>query len=448
VARQALGRSAATRTFERFEVTHDQVARGQLSKFIMSSKTTPLTSQQIRLLAVLALINFVNFAARQVFIPLIPLLRVHLHVTDAQLGSLQTLLLVVLAIASMPFGFLADRFSRKAIIALGILFWSLATLAGGLVSTFSYFLIARAFVGLGEAAYAPAAQSMISGAFPQERRAIAQSIFASGMLLGGAGGQALGGIIAPHYGWQVALFVVAFAGLLPGIALFWIDEPPRGPRCEVVPIARLLSVPAFVAMIVAGMCITFSSVSLLTWGIDFAVNYKDFSLREASVSLALIALLSLVFGVLMGGWVADQLQKRFNYGRIVAVAAAFLLAAPFLLLAIQSEEKQTVLAGLFIAGFFMSWYHGPVTAVLHDMMPRRAHATSVGVYMFATQLVGGLGPQVVGRISDLHDLQLGLQICVAVMVCGALLMLLVIHFIRRDGLRHPTLDAFHAEPFV
>src|SRR5204863_449755 len=245
----------------------------------MSAKSIPLTGYQIRLLAVLALINFVNFAARQVFVPLIPVLRDNMHVTDAELGSVQTFLLVVLAVGSIPFGFLADRFSRKAIIGTGILFWSVATFAGGLASSFMFFLIARAIVGLGEAAYAPAAQSMISGAFPQERRAFAQSIFASGMLLGGAAGQALGGIIGLRYGWEAALF---------------------------------------------------------------------------------------------------------------------------------------------IAGFFMSWYHGPVTAVLHDMMPRRAHATSVGVYMFATQLVGGLGPQVVGKISDLHDLQLGLQIAVAVMVCGAL----------------------------
>ncbi|OLE48941.1 MAG: hypothetical protein AUG46_01960 [Acidobacteria bacterium 13_1_20CM_3_58_11] len=412
----------------------------------MSTKSIPLTSYQIRLLAVLALINFVNFAARQVFVPLIPLLRDHLHVTDAELGSLQTFLLVVLAVGSVPFGFFADRFSRKAIIAIGILLWSVATLAGGFASTFLFFLIPRAIVGLGEAAYAPAAQSMISGAFPQERRAIAQAIFASGMLLGGAAGQALGGIIGPRYGWQEAFFIVAFAGIVPGIALFWIAEPPRGPRSEVVPIARLLRVPAFVSMIFAGICITFSSVSLLTWGTDFAVSYKDFSLRQASVSLAVIALVSAVSGVLMGGFIADRVQRTFTYGRIIAIATAFLLAAPFLLLAIQSEEKSTVLVGLFVAGFFMSWYHGPVTAVLHDMMPRRAHATCVGVYMFATQLFGGLGPHVVGKISDLHDLQLGLQIAVAVMVFGALLMLLVIHFIRRDGLRHPTLAAFHAEP--
>jgi MFS family permease len=152
-----------------------------------------------------------------------------------------------------------------------------------------------------------------------------------------------------------------------------------------------------------------------------------------------------VLGVLAGGYVADRLQRSFAYGRILAVAAAFLLATPFLLLAIQSEEKSTVLVGFFIASFFMSWYHGPVTAVLHDMMPRRAHATSIGVYMFATQLLGGLGPHVVGKISDLRDLQLGLQIAVGVMVFGALLLFLVIHFIRRDGIRHPILEAFRAE---
>lgn len=412
----------------------------------MTTKSTPLNSYQIRLLAVLALINFVNFAARQAVIPLIPLLRDHLHATDAQLGSLQTWLLVVLAAASIPFGFLADRFSRKAIIAVGIVCWSVASFAGGLFSTFLYFLIARALVGLGEAAYAPAAQSMISGTFPLERRAFAQAVFAAGMLLGGASGLALGGMIGPRYGWQAALFVVAVFGIFPGLALFGLEEPPRGPRSEVVPILRLLSVPAFVSMIAAGICITFSSVSLISWGVDFAVNYKDFSLRQASVSLSLITLFSLVLGVLAGGYVADRLHRSFVYGRILAVAAAFLLAAPFLLLAIQSEEKSTVLVGLFVAGFFMSWYHGPVTAVLHDMMPRRAHATSVGVYMFATQLLGGLGPNVVGRISDLHDLQLGLQIAVGVMVFGALLMFLVIHFIRRDGIRHPILDAFHVEP--
>ena len=73
------------------------------------------------------------------------------------------------------------------------------------------------------------------------------------------------------------------------------------------------------------------------------------------------------------------------------IATAFLLAAPFLLLAIQSDEKWIVLVGFFVSGYFMSWYHGPVTAVIHDLTPQRAHATAIGIYMFVTQLLGALG---------------------------------------------------------
>jgi len=412
----------------------------------MASNTTPLSSYQIRLLAVLALINFVNFADRTVVVPLLPLLRQQMNLTDSQLGSLQSGLLVILALASWPCGFFADRLSRTKIIVAGIVVWSLATVACGFATSFLLLLVARSLIGVGEAAYAPAAQSMISDSFPYQRRANAQAIFASGMLLGGAAGQAFGGLFGEVYGWKFTFIVVGLICMLPGILVVRLPEPPRRPRSEVVPISSLLSVPAYVAMLVAGTCITFSSVSLLTWGIDFARDYKEFSLREAALSLAAIALVSLLLGVLTGGFLADRLQRKYPYGRILIIAAAFLFAAPFVLLAIQTDEKWVFLTALFIGGFFMSWYHGPVTAVLHDLTPQRAHATSIGVYMFVTQLLGALGPQLVGKISDASDLQLGLQVAVAVMVFGSLLMFLVIYFVRRDGLHHPRLAAFHAEP--
>jgi MFS family permease len=419
----------------------------------MASRSIPFTYAQARLLAVLALINFVNFADRQVLNPLVPLLRQHFNVTDAQLGSLQTGLLVVLALASIPSGYFADRFSQPKIIAIGVLFWSLASVASGLATTFSMLFVARAMVGVGEAAYAPAAQSMISDSFSFANRALAQAIFASGMLLGGAAGLALGGIMGVHHGWQHAFIIVGLVGLLPGLVSLKLKEPPRRQRLEIVSphelvrvVIGLLRVPAYAAMIAAGTFVTFSSVSLVTWGVDYAMSYKDFGLREAAVSLSLIALLSLVLGALTGGIIADRLQKRFVYGRVLVIALAFLVAAPFLLLAIQSDEKRVVLTGLFVAGFFMSWYHGPTTAVIHDLTPQRYHATAIGVYMFVTQLLGALGPQLIGRISDVSDLQIGLQAAVAVMVMGSLLMLLVIHFIRRDGLHNSRLAPFRAEP--
>jgi MFS family permease len=212
-----------------------------------------------------------------------------------------------------------------------------------------------------------------------------------------------------------------------------------------VPIFQLLRVPAFLAMIVAGICITFSSVSFVTWGIDYAKSYKDFSTKEASLSLAVIALFSSVLGAISAGYLADRLQKKLIYGRVLIMAFAFLAAAPFLLLAIQADDKRLVLAGFFVSMFFMSWYHGPTTAVIHDLTPQRAHATAIGVYMFATQILGGFGPLFIGKISDMSDLQIGLQAATAVMVFGALLLLLVIYFIRRDGLHHPHLAQFRAE---
>jgi MFS transporter, Spinster family, sphingosine-1-phosphate transporter len=404
-----------------------------------------LQREQVQLLAVLALVNFVNFADRQVLNPLVPLLRQHFNLSDAQLGSLQWVLLVVLALASIPSGYLADRFNEPKIICFGVLFWSLAAIASGLAPSFAFLFIARGLVGIGEAAYAPAAQSLISDSFSRENRATAQSIFAAGMILGGVAGLALGGVMGERHGWQHAFFVVGILGIVPGLTALKLKEPTRRPRSEVVPIGQLLRVPAFVAMIVSGVCITFSSVSFVTWGIDYAKTYKEFSTKEASLSLAVIALLSSVLGALSAGFFADRLQKRVPYGRVLVIALAFLAAAPFLLIAIQTDDKRLVLGGFFVAMFFMSWYHGPTTAVLHDLTPQRAHATAIGVYMFATQLLGALGPLLIGKISDMSDLQIGLQAATAVMVFGALLLLLVIYFIRRDGLHHPCLAQFRAE---
>jgi MFS family permease len=198
-------------------------------------------------------------------------------------------------------------------------------------------------------------------------------------------------------------------------------------------------------MTIAGTCISFSTISFVTWGIDYATSYKDFSLKEAALSLAVIALLSLVLGVLAGGYFADLVQKRLAYGRMLVIAGSLMVAAPFLLLALQSDEKWVVLAGFFVASFFMAWYHGPTTAVLHDLTPQRAHATAIGVYMFVTQIMGALGPLLIGRISDTSDLLVALQAATAVMVFGALLMLVAIYFVKRDGLHHPRLAAFRAE---
>jgi sugar phosphate permease len=238
---------------------------------------------------------------------------------------------------------------------------------------------------------------------------------------------------------------VGLPGLVLGMAALRLAEPARPPRQEVVPLALMLRVPAFVAMCASGTLVTFGSISFITWGAKFAEAEKGYSLREAGVWLGGTLLVAALLGVLTGGTVADYLQRRWVYGRVLTVALAFVVAAPFVLWAIREERAGWALGTFFVAAFLMSWYHGPVTAILHDLMPARAHATSVGVYNLVTQFVGGtLAPVVVGRISDAYGLEHGLQVAVGVMVGGGLLFLSVIYLIQRDGLRHPSLEALRS----
>ena len=399
--------------------------------------------RQLLLLLVLGLINFVNFADRLVIVPLFPVLRDEFSLTDAQLGALQTVLQIVLAVATVPFALLADRVSRRVIIATGVIVWSLASLLSGLAGTYLALLAARALVGIGEAAYAPAAQSLISGEFAPQLRARALAVFAAGMLIGGAAGQALGGLESDSSGWRWAFAIIGIPGLFLGVAALRLDDPPRGPKTELVPVSHLLRVPAYLALIGSGVLVTFATVSFITWGPDYVVRYKDISMRQASVLLACLGLVALVSGALVGGAVADFLQRRMPYGRVIGVALGFLCSGPLLLWGLATDSREQLLVSFGLAAFFMSWYHGPVTAMIHDMMPPRAYATSVGLYMFVTQLAGAFGPSLVGNVSDIFDLQLGLQLAVAVMAAGSLSFLLVIFFIRRHGLRHPALSSYH-----
>ncbi len=402
----------------------------------------------LRLLGVLGLINFINFADRLVIVPLFPRLSDEFSLTDAQLGALQTALQVVLALATIPFALLADRVNRRKVIAAGVAIWSCATFLSGLATSYMALLAARALVGIGEAAYSPAAQSMISGEFPQQLRGRAQSVFAAAMLIGGAAGQTLGSVLGDTASWRWAFAGIGIPGLFLAMAALRVDDPARGPKTEVVPVSHLLRVPAFLALIGSGVLVTFASVSFITWGPDYMVRYKDFSLRQAGLLLGSLGLISLVVGALVGGAMADLLQRRMAYGRVISVAVGFVCAAPLLLWGLAADRRETILVSFSMAGFFMSWYHGPVTAIIHDMMPPRAYASSVGVYMFVTQLAGAFGPSLVGNVSDIFDLQLGLQFAVGVMTAGALCFLLVIFFIKRDGLHHPALSGYRqaAEP--
>ncbi|HEY6292194.1 MAG TPA: MFS transporter [Terriglobia bacterium] len=393
------------------------------------------TSDQKRVLVVLTLINFVNWIDRQIVYPLFPLIKNDFHVSYTQLGWLVAAFSIVHALGSLGLGWLADLTSRKKVISYGIAFWSAATFMSGLAGSFRSLLVCRATVGVGEAAYAPAGNAMISATFPQGVRARVQGFFDLGMFTGGALGLALGAVLAQSVGWRPAFFIVGIPGVLLALSVRGLPEQPQKSSTEKVSIRELARVPAYLFVLASGWFVAFAGYTYVIWGAEFVYRYKGFSLRQAGTLLGSIIVVAGILGVTTGACVADRLAKAFVWGRALTPAIGFLVSAPFIVGAMHASRKLTVL-GLFFAGtFFMTWYHGPVTAVIHDLTPPRAHASAIGFYYFFVNLFATTAASaLVGKVADGYGLLAGMHCAVIAQVVGGLGFLAVIWSIRRHGI--------------
>ena len=201
----------------------------------MNTVTTPApinkkASQQSRrqarsAFAILLTINILNYADRSVLAAIQPKLQTEFHLTNTELGLLSSSFLLIYAIGTLPLGIWADRSVRKNIVALCVGVWSVATTFTGLTQNFIQIFIARSFLGVGEAGYAPASLSLIGDYFSKERRGRVLSLWSIGNLIGTALGLIMGGIIADAFGWRWAFYVVGIPGLLAAFLILRTVEP-------------------------------------------------------------------------------------------------------------------------------------------------------------------------------------------------------------------------------
>ena len=366
------------------------------------------------LLALLVLVNLVNYLDRQLIFPLFPYLKEEFGLTDFRLGLLGTVFIVVHALASLPFGWLADRWSRRKIIGFGVLFWSGATALTGLAQSFRMLLISRSLVGVGESAYAPAGTAMLSDAFPDSLRARVQSIFTLGMFVGGIAGMMLSGVLAAKFGWRPAFFIVAVPGMILAFFCFRIREPQRRHTARPSGAGKLLRNRAFLLTLVSAALVAFAASAFVTWGITFAVRYHGLTVKQASLILGPVSMGGGLLGVGFGGWLADKLQSKFPGGRAVVIAVGFLASAPLLYVGLQSDTRTGFYVAIALATFFLTWYHGPATAIVHDLAPLDLRSAAFGLYMLFIHLVGNAtAPTVIGALADRTSLRTAMMLPVA-----------------------------------
>lgn len=397
----------------------------------------PQTARQrdkVKVLGVLALVNFVNYADRQVLYPLFPLLRREFGLNHLQLGEIAAAFTIVLAVGSLPLGMIADRFSKRMVISAGVMLWSAATFLSGLAGSFRSLLFARALVGVGEAAYTPAGTALISATFPKRVRARVQGVFDVGMFIGGATGIAMGGILAEWVGWRAAFFFVGVPGLLLGLAATRLPKTDRVPEAEDrVRVRELLANKNYALLLASGWFSAFAAYTYITWGPEFVQEYKGFTPRESGVVLGLVVVIAGVLGVLSGATLADRLARRGVWGRAVLVPTGFLIALPFIFLALHSATKTGFIALFGLGTFFLTWYHGPVTATIHDLIPSRGHASALGLYYLVVNLLSiAAAPLVVGKLADATSLIFAIHSALIAQFLGATLFLIVVHRLKRQ----------------
>jgi MFS transporter, Spinster family, sphingosine-1-phosphate transporter len=375
-------------------------------------------------LLILTAINFINYVDRQIIISLGPFIRRDLQLTYTDFGWLITAFMLIHSLTSLPFGMLSDRWVRHKIIAIGVWSWSAATFLCGLATGFSHLLMGRAAVGIGEAAYGPPANSLLSDAFPALERSRILGFFNLGMFLGGAAGLILGGVLGEILGWRACLYLVSLPGFLLGGLAWYLRELPQVVIHQRTPVSALLSNPLLTYVLLGGVITAFSAGALIVWMPQFVTDVRQFRPRDAGLYVGAVGVSGGLLGVVTGSYLADWLYARWPWGRMATIGVGLILSCPFVTLSLYTTNHVAMLTYFFLGIFLMVWYTGPIIAVIHDVVPNDVKATAQALYILLIHLLGDtFSPAIVGKIADLHNLQTALLLPAVINVVAGVIFL-------------------------
>jgi MFS family permease len=274
-------------------------------------------------LFILTIINLVNYLDRYIVAAALPSIQAELKINNTEAGLLGTVFIVVFMLASPLGGYLGDRMPRKYLVAGGVLLWSLATGASGLAATFTALLVARAFIGIGEAGYGAVAPSIISDLYPRTQRTRVLSFFYIAIPVGAAAGYGVGGFLSSEYSWHVAFFAGGVPGLLLAVLAFFMPEPQRGamdgPNAQtkmpfMVGLKGLAGNKAFWATTVGYTLMTFSVGGLAFWMPSYMVKTRGMPESQAGFLFGAVTAVAGLLGTLAGGWLGDKLDRKREGG--------------------------------------------------------------------------------------------------------------------------------------
>lgn len=377
-------------------------------------------------MAILVVAFVLSFIDRIVIALLVEPIKADLAISDFEIGLLQGLAFAIFyALLGIPIGRLADRISRRGIIAAGISLWSLMTAACGLARSFTGLFLARVGVGVGEAALSPAAYSMIADYFPKEKLGRALAVYQSGALFGAGiaflvGGAALR-LLAPYEGhvlpvigvvhvWQLAFFIVGLPGVLIALLMLTVDEPVRRGKIAGeglgMPLRQVFDYMASHSRVLLAIFAGFALLAVpitavLSWAPTYLHRVLGYSRTDAGFVLGTMLLVLAPAAIYSGGWLIDWLRNRGHDGApfIVSIGAALALV-PLSVFATTSADAGLAMALLAPLIFCSCVSQVAAPAVIQVMVPNEMRAQVSAVWMLVMNLVATIfGPTMVGFVT-------------------------------------------------
>jgi MFS family permease len=383
-------------------------------------------------ITVLMLAYTFSFIDRMILSLLVEPIKQDLQISDVQISLLQGLSFALLyTLAGIPIGRLVDSRRRTSIIAIGMTLWCFMTAACALAQRFWHLFLARAGVGVGEAALAPAAFSLIGDLFPPRRRGLAMGVFSSGSSIGAGlaliiGGYAIEMITAsgerslPFLGtlepWRLTFVYVGLPGLLVALMIKFIPEPERkfsSMESGRVAANRSISFREVLShyrrhartITLHHLGISFAamgSYGIMAWVPVMLIRTRGWSVGDVGAAVGLSILVAGTLGVIAGGWLGDRLESRGRgAGRLEAAFISMVLAATGAFMYPLQDSSTMIIAWFLvnILGGFM--VIGCAAAALLEIMPNRMRGQATAVYYFVVSLLGiGAGPTIVAMFTD------------------------------------------------
>jgi len=368
--------------------------------------------------------NMVNQADRAVMGILLPLIKTDLSLSDTAMGVLSGVAFSgVYAVGAFVFGHAADSRSRTRLIALGLVFWSLATAASGLAVDFKSMFWARFFTGLGEASLYPCAISLIATTFPQERRGRAVGIFGAGATFGSAIGIAAGGLLAEQFGWRSVFYLYGGAGLLVAPLVLMIQDPRRGPanadgEKPGVAIRRLLADRRLQLVWLTSVLGVSGLMGYSIWAAAWFLENGDMTITDLGYIFGVAMILGGLLGGYTGGALADNPAVRKRGGEAAVAVGGLVVMAVMLAVVLWTPWQWMRLGVALLLPIPMLGFFPPLVALVARLVPTERLGLAFALNVFFVGGIGnGVGPWLVGAVSDATgSLQTGISVSLVLVV--------------------------------